>query len=126
MLIPRSAAIQLCAGIIVVVTLLRTMHARSSKAIKFLLCHMFLMEALNIIGCVTAIVELRWCLGPLRRFSNLHGAVNSPEVLWSQYRKWQSKLLMTYKASNTAFILCGLLTDGILVSFVYNFPRHWY
>ena len=79
---------------------------------------MLVMEALNIIGCVTAVVEFLWCLGPLQHFSD---QPLTDEAL----NEWSPKLRQLLVASDAALILCGLLTDAILVrSILYNIIQY--
>ena len=68
---------------------------------------MFSLEITNMIGFVTAMVEFLWCIGPLTAHkTEPFRDPGSPLVTqWNRL----------YIASNVAFILNGLLTDGILV-----------
>lgn len=79
-----------------------------TRVVKVLLCHMLLMEAVNIAGCVTAITALLWC------------QVRLPLGLGLPSLAWELKLDQLSMASNIAFIIGGFLTDGILVKSVHN------
>ena len=97
---------QLYAGIAVISALFKIKHAPRSNIIIFLLLHAFVLEATNVVGFITAIVEFMWCLGPLSA-----SKLDSP-ILPNDLRAQWNRLYIT---SNVAFILSGLLTDGILV-----------
>ena len=102
-----SAAIQFYAGVITISAVWKMRRTARSKTITFLLCHMLTLQLTNTTGCVTAIIGFVWCLGTLQ-------ALYDP----SNIRLWHPGWFMLYLSSNLAFILSGLLTDGILVSHI--------
>ena len=106
---------QLYTGTVVLFALLKAKHAPKPKVVKFLLLHLALMELVNITGLITTMFAFMWCLGP---YSPPEVAnVSSGSIEWVQFfERWFYKWLRISYASNAAFILGGLLTDGILVS----------
>ena len=108
-------AVQLYAGIIVLFSLLKPKHTSRQGVVRILLCHMLFMEIANITGVVTAIYGLLWCLGPSSSLEEANGQSTSP--LWDQLsHQWSLTWSWINRVTNTAFVLSGLLTDGILVS----------
>ena len=75
------------------------------------------MAALNVIGCVTAITELLWCLGPLLLYYGVIGDGTSREqpLVDRFLHKWSPKLRSLFVTSNVAFLLCGILAHGLIV-----------
>ena len=112
-------AVQLYTGIVVLFALLKAKHTPKPKVIKFLLLHLLMMELVNITSFITTIFAFMWCLGP---YSPPEVAnVGAGSIEWVQFfERWLYKWLRISYASNTAFILGGLLTDGILVSTAHN------
>ena len=97
--------IQSILGAITLYTLLKKPPASRPKAAKFLIAHMFALNMANATGFVTSIVGLVWCFGPVRAQSAR--LENDLGVYW----------MLPETISNVAFLITGLLTDGILVNY---------
>ena len=95
--------------------LLKPKHTSRQGVVRILLCHMLFMEIANITGVVTAIYGLLWCLSPSSSLEEADAQSTSP--LWDQLsHQWALTWSWINRVTNTAFVLSGLLTDGILVS----------
>ena len=96
--------IQSILGAITLYTLLKKPRASRPKAAKFLIAHIFALNMANATGFVTSIVGLFWCFGPIQGSAGLENGVG---VYWT----------LPETISNVAFLVTGLLTDGILVNY---------
>ena len=91
----------------------RTKHTQRSRAVRALLCHMFMMEILDTIGCIAAIVDFVWCLRPVEHSTDV---APSSRVCNQFPNEWTPKLERLLRTWIASFVISSLLTDGILVS----------
>ena len=103
------------------INLLKSKHVPKSGVIKILLCHIFILEALNSIGFITTVIEFLWCLGPLQLYYEvLEGATREQPLVDRFLHKWIPKLGSLFIASNVAFITCGIFTDATIVCCMFS------
>ena len=91
----------------------RTKHTQRSRAVRALLCHMFMMEILDTIGCIAAIVDFVWCLRSVEHSTDV---APSSRVCNQFPNEWTPKLERLLRTWIASFVISSLLTDGILVS----------
>ena len=75
--------------------------------------HILALELLNAIDFMTAILGIPLYLLPLQDLYGEQGP--DDDGYYSADRTLSARLIILFNLSNTAFVLCGLLTDGILV-----------
>ena len=122
------SVIQFVAGVMCICALWKSRSKQKRPTTILLIFQVISLELVNILGLLTAILGLFLVVQPLQSLVELHEEVveHYLELLTKISFRWKA----LYYVSTVAFVICGMLTDGILVRFqncaVYTLLKKYY